>query len=122
MANDREHLATLAALLAMNAPHPNATAAARDAMALLRIGSSLHTLAVRECNGEGHWENGGWHWDDNDTARADRKRTNLAAKARKIADDYGCKVAVGGDPRGYVLRMHFPSHIRNGFADGWGIA
>jgi hypothetical protein len=91
-------------------------------MALIRIGKQAHTLAVRECNGEGHWQDGRWHWDDNDTERAGRRRDKMYARAQKIAKDYGAKVSIGGDPRGYVLRLHLPSHIRNGFGDGWGVA
>jgi|SRR4051812_21773207 hypothetical protein len=123
MSNDREHLATLAALLAMNmAKEASPIAVARDAIALIRIGKQANTLATRQCNGEGHWENGRWNWDDSDEARAEKRRATMRKNAQKIADDYGATVELGGDPRGYVLRLHLPSHVRNGFGDGWGVA
>lgn len=122
--NDREHLATLAALLAMNAAKAaSPIAVARDALALLRIGRQASTLAVRQCNGEGHWADGRWNWNDADDARAEKHRTTIRKNAQKIADDYGATIELGGDPRGYVLRLHLASKASNTFtSDGWGVA
>jgi hypothetical protein len=112
MTNDREHLATLAAMLAMNATkQASPIAVARDALALIRIGRQAATLSVRQCNGEGHWEGGRWHWDDADEARAEKRRATMRKNAQKIADDYGATIELGGDPRGYVLRLHLASDV-----------
>lgn len=120
--NKREHIATLAAILALEAKVKNAVWIADDTLLLLHLGNQAHTLAIRACNGEGHWQDGRWHWDDNDEARANRKRAKLLDKAQKIAERYDASATIKGDPRGYVLRLHFKSGARNGFGDGYGIA
>lgn len=120
--NDREHLATLVATLAIEAIDKNAVHIADDALALRRIGKSAHNLSVRACNGEGHWEAGRWQWDDADEARADRKRAKMLEKAQAIADRYNATATIEGDPRGYVMRLHFKSGARNGWGEGYGVA
>jgi hypothetical protein len=120
--NDREHLATLVATLAIEAIEKNAVHIADDALLLLRIGKQANTLAVRRCNGEGHWEGGRWHWDDADEARADRKQYKLHEKAQAIAARYNATTEIGGDPRGCVLRIFFKSGVRNGWGEGYGVA
>lgn len=121
MPNDREHLATLAALLAIEAqPGARPHLIARDALELLRIGRATATQAVRQCNGEGR----DGPWNDADEARHEKRRATWRAKAEAIAVQYGAKVELGGDPRGYVLRLIFPEKKghKNGWGDGWGVA
>lgn len=114
--NNREHLATLAARLALEAKEQQSPVkTARDALALVRIGRSAATLATRYCNGEGHWEGGRWVWTEEDDKRCDRRRDAMHKKAQAIADDYGARVELGGDPRGYVLKLHFGDAKGEGF-------
>lgn len=133
MKSDLEHAMELAAALAHEAawiqrsktrpayyaepaPHLNA----RHGLDLIRIGKRVATRAVRACNGEG-WEKYG-HWTEKDKARRERADAKAQAKAQSIADEYGARVELGGDPRGYVMRLHMRSGRKNGWGDGWGVA
>lgn len=109
---------------------------AEDAIALLRIGASVSRWAVRACNGEGHRETvatydkfgayagdrWSWAWDDADTAAMDKADARALKRASEIAARYGATVEIGGDPRGYVLRLHLASGRKNGWGEGWGVA
>lgn len=111
---------------------PSPAAVAANAMALLRIGAGVKRWAERACNGEGHQEwrkglsaHGGrweWAWNDSDTAAHEKADKRAHAKASEIAARYGATVEIGGDPRGFVLRLHLASGRKNGMGDGWGVA
>jgi len=100
--------------------------AARDALALLRIGASVSRWAVKACNGIVRYQGNGIScgtWYESDEAAKDRADKRALAKAQAIADRYGATVVIGGDPRGYVLRLRLATKRSNGMADdGWGIA
>ena len=125
---------TQALIDASKAASPAPYMVARDALALLRIGAGVARRAVAYCNGEGHrvWgfrhgEGGysppGWAWDENDDARKERADEKALAKATEIAARYGATVKIGGDPRGFTMRLFLASGRSNGFTgDGWGIA
>lgn len=117
-----------------------ATTVAADALALLRIGAGVARWAVRACNGEGHQimvasvprESGGyspgrweWRWTDKDDAAKEKADASALAKLQAIADRYGATVKLGGDPRGYVVKLILASGRHNtwgGASDGWGVA
>lgn len=109
--------------------HPDVTAA--DALALIRIGNGVARWAVRACNGEGHRvthpASGGWcwQWDDSDNIAHEKADARALAKLQAIADRYGATVKLGGDPRGYVVKLRLASGRHNtwgGAPDGWGVA
>lgn len=144
MSDKTKHAATLAAVLMGEArdghhlnpaapkqmvPHPETVAA--DALALIRIGKGVARWAVRACNGEGTWKpyasggGSGWHWGDDDDAAKDKADERARAKLQAIADRYGATVKLGGDPRGYVVKLILASGRHNtmgGAPDGWGVA
>lgn len=131
--NDRENLATLAAVLMLEAtttinpctgapvcaaPH----VAARDAVTLTRLAREMATAAVRQCNGEGTWQDGRWQWGEEDDNRLEAKKDRIRRRVLEIGAKYGIKgVTLGGDPRGWVLRLHLKSGKTNGMGDGWGV-
>lgn len=109
------------------APH----IAARDALALIKIGAGVARWAVRECNGEGHrvnipasgYQRWSWEWGSDDDAAKDKADARALAKASEIAARYGATVKIGGDPRGYVMRLQLATKRSNTFSDdGWGVA
>lgn len=110
----------------MDYPSPRIVAA--DVVALLRIGASVARWAVRYCNGEGRewrqWPNGGgsYVWGDADDAAKEKADASALKRASEIAARYGATVEIGGDPRGYVLRLHLASGRNNGWGEGWGVA
>lgn len=154
MSDKAKHLAILAALLMDEAatkaeteaakslaqfayaesPHPETVAT--DALALIRIGRGVARWAVRACNGEGHLVWGfrhgestrsapGWAWDESDDAAKDKADARALAKLQAIADRYGATVKLGGDPRGYVVKLILASGRHNtwgGASEGWGVA
>lgn len=146
MSDKAKHLATLAAVLMAEAwdghcpayqgtdkyaPKPHAESVAADALALIRVGRGVARWAVRACNGEGHWHydeptrRGGWRWDETDDKAKDKADDRARAKLQAIADRYGATVKLGGDPRGYVVKLILASGRHNtwgGAADGWGVA
>lgn len=120
------HSATIKARVGAQLHPPHVVAA--DALALLRIGASVARWAVRACNGEGRewhqWPNGGgsYVWGNADDAAKEKADARALAKASEIAARYGATVEIGGDPRGYVLRLHLASGRKNGWGEGWGVA
>lgn len=107
---------------------PSAEMIATDALALLRIGASVSHWAMRYCNGQGsEWRaypngTGAYVWTDMDDAAKEKADARALAKASEIAARYSATVEIGGDPRGYVLRLHLASGRKNGWGDGWGVA
>ena len=114
-----QHAAELAAILATEgAPH-GAHRAASDALRLIALGRRASNLAVRLCNGEGRQRG---RWDDVDEARYEKAKERIRRDASSIAAHYNATVDVGGDPRGYVLKLHLQSKRSNSFADNtWGV-
>lgn len=103
------------------APH----VAAREALALIRIGAGVSRWAVKACNGIVRYHGNGISsgtWYESDEAAKDKADARALAKAQAIADRYGATVAIGGDPRGYVLRLRLASRARLSGDDGWGVA
>lgn len=147
MSKKMEHAATLAAMLMneshwvqcnpdLRAAYREATgayhgtvathAAARDALALLRIGKGVSRRAVQACNGIDRYQGNGIFyptWTEADEAAKEKADAKALKAAQAIADRYLAKVTLGGDPRGYVMRLYVASGATNGFSgDGWGVA
>ncbi len=133
MTSKIEHAATLAAILMeetwawVKAPPPPPHVAARDALALIKIGNSVAGRALRYCNGEGeqYWQDGlrwAWRWTEAHDALKEKADARDHAKATEIAKRYGATVTIGGDPRGFTMRLMLASGRKNGMGDGWGIA
>lgn len=120
------HSATIKARAGAQLHPPHVVAG--DALALLRIGASVSRWAVRACNGEGrgHWDGPSgryvWSWDETDDAAKEKADARALKRASEIAARYGATVKIGGDPRGFVLRLHLASGRKNGWGEGWGVA
>lgn len=123
MHDKMQHACKLTAILAteLNGGHRGAHLIAQDALRLLKLGRRAATLSVRLCNGEG-WQRYGV-WDDTDEARYERTRERILRECNGIAAHYNATCTLGGDPRGYVLKVQLPSKRSNTFGnDGWGVA
>jgi hypothetical protein len=80
----------------------------RDALALIGAAHSLHGLAEGECN-------------YGLTPRQEKRRETLRAKVDEIAKRYAARPEHANDPRGFVVRLHFPGGEKNDWGEGWGI-
>ena len=103
--------------------------AARDALELITIGKGVARRAVQMCNGIPRYDSKARQvlntWTEEDDLRRKRADGRAKAKAETILSRYGATVKLGGDPRGYVMRVHFGSDNLPGRAvphDGWGVA
>lgn len=141
MSETTKHVATLAAVL-MAECHEGASATtkarpgakvyhpeivAADALALIRIGKGCARWAVKACNGIKRYEGGRWSetWRDSDEKAKDKADARALKKLQDIASRYGAAVKLGGDPRGYVVKLILASGRHNtwgGASDGWGVA
>lgn len=110
---------------AIVAPH----IVARDALALIRIGKGVARRAVQLCNGIPRYDVKSRSmlntWTEADDARRERLDGAAKQKAENILLRYGASVKLGGDPRGYVMKIRFrsenlPSRAVPG--DDWGVA
>lgn len=122
MKPSKQHLAELVAILATepDGGHRPPHLIAQDALKLLRLGARAATLSVRLCNGEG------WHgrgWNDADEKCYEKSRERILRDCNGIAAHYNATCTLGGDPRGYVLKLQLKTKRNNTFGnDGWGIA
>ena len=99
----------LAAVLARLRPDLGPYWVAADALGLHKMGKEIARFAVTQCNRG---------LNDKQEAR----REALAARCREVASWYGAKAETGGDPRGYVLRLHGEGIPRTGWGEGFGVA
>jgi len=83
--------------------------AALDATQLYKLAKSLAALSVANCN-------------YGLSKRQETRGENIAKDVEMIASWYGWKATTGGDPRGYVVRLHGPGIPQNGWGDGFGVA
>jgi len=94
---------------------------------LLRLAATHGRLAVDECNGpawtpartadESLWR---WTWD---TWLARRTR-DTEQKITRLCAEWGLPVLLGGDPRGYTVKVKFSSGLYNtlgGKSEGYGV-
>ena len=105
----RKELAHLAAVLAFRCNHKNPAWVEADALLLCRIGATASRIATALCNGE----------IQQDQFAA--KKARLLPRLAEAASRYDVRFEIGGDPRGYVLRM-FPADGRSAKLRGntWG--
>lgn len=105
----RNELAHLAAVLALRSSHKNPQWVSDDSLLLCRIAATATRIATALCNGE----------MQQDTFASKKKR--LAARLDYLRARYDVRFEIGGDPRGYVLRM-FAGDGRSAKlrGNGWG--
>lgn len=92
----------------MGREYPKATA--KDVDELLVLARRHGVAAVRVCN----------RGSDSDVARKDA----VEARIEALCAGVGVRVKFGGDPRGYTVKVFFPSGRSNtwgGAEDGWGV-
>jgi hypothetical protein len=100
----RQRLAYTRALL--NTPNTIGPADARDHLATIATAERrLTRIAERQCNG---YPDAQGHWDEHAAARDDRAWDRWAKRAIAAAEALGWTIRVQGDPRGYILSLHFP--------------
>lgn len=95
-----------------------------DACAMIRASHGLHTIAERQCSEE---------MSDAETARVEKREKLLESSITRIVTAYGGRVTFAGDPRGYVVKLHFepkkgtpydgrkPANTWGGEEEGYGI-
>jgi hypothetical protein len=104
-ATNRLEVLEFACLMAREFPNARAS----DLDLLMRLAKRHGKLAERECNvGD----------------VSDKTWERLEAKIRAVCAEIGCEVKLGGDPRGYTVKVIVPSGRYNtwgGAEDGWGV-
>ncbi|MFG1205588.1 hypothetical protein [Xanthobacter flavus] len=106
-------------------PAPHLIAA--DAVTLLQIGARVKRWAERACNGIERYDAKARRvlasWTEADEAAKDKADARHRTQANLIAARYGATATIGGDPRGFVLRLVLASGRTNTTDhDGWGVA
>ena len=77
---------------------------------LLRLSRRLHRLAEAACLGDL-------------TPRQEALQASAKRRIAEIVATYGLTATFQGDPRGHVVRVHFPDGRSNRWdRDGWGLA
>ena len=78
---------------------------------LMRLAGIVDRYAVNLCNGE-------------TTEREKQRAERTAKKMGELIYPFGWPVTIGGDPRGYVVKIKFPSGAYNtwgGSQEGYGV-
>lgn len=89
----RKQIAELAAILATRI-HRKPHRIAEDVMLLSRMGAAAETIAVRLCNG------------DINQDQFEKRKGSIAKRLKEVEETYSVRFGIGGDPRGYVLKMY----------------
>jgi hypothetical protein len=116
----RKEVAVLAALLAVRRSEgklsqSHAWGVTEDTMLICRIATSASTIAVALSNG----------WIEQD--QFERKKERLLKRLEQFQEPYKVRFEIGGDPRGWVLRMFsttaqpIKGNTLGGDEDGYGI-
>ena len=98
------------------------------ARALLRLARTHGNLAVAECNGPPEYQQQ-YRIPDQGRINAwaadlQRRQERCEKRIRDICAGFNLPVTLGGDPRGYTIRVKLPSGAYNtwgGSAEGYGI-
>ena len=101
------------------------------ARALLRLARTHGNLAVAECNGP-QWGAGRYTLarevqaadQDRWETRLSRQQERCEAKIRALCEQFTLPVTLGGDPRGYTVKVKLPSGAYNtwgGLEEGYGV-
>lgn len=92
---------------------------------LLRHARTHGNLAVEECNGPPDWLlRNGQKGIDERAAHIAKRQERCEKRIREICADLGLRVELGGDPRGFTVKIHFPSGKYNtwgGRESGYGV-
>ena len=91
----------------------------RIANSIMRNARTHGSLCVAECNGP----------PSNDLAdeweqHVSKRKTAVIGRLRDLAAELGVRMDLGGDPRGYTVKIHLPSGASNtwgGRECGWGV-
>jgi len=111
--NRDEELERFAIILAKAFPNRTANEVARFSKEIRRLGRRAKRLAVQNCNGP--WGDAD---DDKHTANA------VAVSALCCEFDQRIEAHVGGDPRGYTIKLILPTRVYNtwgGEESGYGV-
>lgn len=109
----RKDTVELAVILTRRNPKANVV---RDTMLLCRLGSMATTTATNLCNVKNYQET------------YEKRVASLLRRLKAIGETYQVHFAVGGDPRGYALKMFavdgtasLPGNTWGGDESGYGI-
>ena len=100
---------------------------------ILRHAVTHGKLAVAECNGPEHLECS-YYWDnpkeynkkrDKWSEQRDKKESHIERRLFELAERIGVTLELGGDPRGYTVKLMTPNTERyntwGGKECGWGV-
>jgi len=100
---------------------------------ILRHAVTHGKLAVQGCNGPEHLENR-YYWDnpklyakklDEWSEWRDKKESQIERRLFELAESIGVTLELGGDPRGYTVKLMTPKTERyntwGGSESGWGV-
>lgn len=105
--------------LAVELPDVPPTAILYHGRAILHAARNLDRLAVSSCNGEIADD-----YYESEKARAVARVQRALDGLAEWTDRRVTIAEVGGDPRGYCLKLHLPSgkgNTRGGDSEGWGV-
>ena len=96
---------------------------------LLRHAKSHGNIAVAQCNGPGDYVNHIPYPEaekiyERHEAWCEKREAQLEARMSKLAESIGLRIAFGGDPRGYTVKLFLPSGTYNtwgGKESGYGV-
>lgn len=96
---------------------------------LLRLARKYQRLAEEECDGPGDYIHRipyprAGKILDQWQAGLEKRQEATAAKIRALCTEWSLPVDLGGDPRGYCVKVHFPDGKGNtwgGDSEGWGV-
>lgn len=106
-----EFVSQLAREVSMLSPYAVAMAAGD----LMRLARRHQSLAVAMCNG---------YPDERGAELAERETERIRKRITEITTSLGLSARFGGDPRGYTVKIAFPSGAYNtwgGREEGWGV-
>jgi hypothetical protein len=109
----------LAALIRTHRPEVAPEMAASFALSLVRAAKELGRIAERQCSEE---------MSEREAARVERRERKLETLVRVRCDKLRIHATFSGDPRGFVVKLHFgpdpkrqPGNTWGGPETGWGI-
>ena len=113
----------LVAVLATEKRRPsNAFLIARDAQSLARIAKRIERRAVLRCNGDERISRKGEAAENAWSAKLDAADARDQARVNTLVKVYRASCIIGGDPRGYTLKLVLASGRTNDMGrDGWGV-
>ena len=92
---------------------------------ILRHAVTHHRLAIMDCNGPEHLQNGYW-WDRPEERKAaesewydwkERRQAQVENRLQELASDLAVRLMLGGDPRGCTVKLETPKTRRH---NSWG--